>query len=720
MRLFLSLIVLVTSTLLSAQVVMPATTQADWQHIISLSKNTHSLKQEDVAKYPIHKVRNEWYVSLLGKMKNSPNWYSLTSQGAMRGSVIGKIATVKIPLQNIASVPLEEVFEYVELPAMVSPHLNKVRFATRTDSVHQGINLPQSYTGENVLIGITDWGFDYTHPMFYDTLLQHTRIVAAWDQFKQNGNSPAEYAYGVEYDTENELLNAQCDTANIYGFATHGSHVAGIAAGSGADTPYRGMAPSAGLLFATFLIDAASVIDAFHWMQSKAIALDRRLVINMSWGLYYMGTLDGNSLLSQVIDTLSDEGVVFVTSAGNNGSDGFHIKKEFNQDTITTRVRFDDYSNPNLWGQSITMWGEPNQSFATKIGIYSNGNSLLTETPYYHTNLALPYSVDTLITPGNDSIFYNVITDASHPLNQRPHMRFRVKCTNPNLRVCLTACADQGIVHFWNVVELTTGVGNWGMPFTGYGMHATIGDSNYSISEPACAAGTIAVAAYSAEYLSGNTLLGGQLASFTSTGPLITEVMKPDIAAPGVSVTSSVSSFTDNAYASVHSITFDGHEYDFAKFSGTSMSSPCVAGIVALILEASPNLTPQEIKTIIQQTARLDNYTGTISSPGHVRWGYGKINAYKAIKMIVPNTGIDTNHSQASPRISPNPTNNYFDIAINESEAIRSLRAIASDGSSYHLPLNSSRIDCSSLACGLYILEITTEKRTYCERLIIQ
>ena len=36
----------------------------------------------------------------------------------------------------------------------------------RVDSVRMAINLPQEYTGQGVIIGITDWGFDYTHPVF--------------------------------------------------------------------------------------------------------------------------------------------------------------------------------------------------------------------------------------------------------------------------------------------------------------------------------------------------------------------------------------------------------------------------------------------------------------------------------------------------------------------------------------------------------------------------
>ena len=57
----------------------------------------------------------------------------------------------------------------------------------RLDSVRWAVNLPQEFTGEGVIIGITDWGFDYTHPVFYDTNMVHYRVLRAWDQFKTSG-----------------------------------------------------------------------------------------------------------------------------------------------------------------------------------------------------------------------------------------------------------------------------------------------------------------------------------------------------------------------------------------------------------------------------------------------------------------------------------------------------------------------------------------------------
>src|SRR5690606_35173389 len=127
-------------------------------------------------------------------------------------------------------------------------------------------------------------------------------------------------------------------------------------------------------------------------------------------------------------------------------------------------------------------------------------------------------------------------------------------------------------------------------------------------------------------------------------------------------------------------INFNGHDYDFARFSGTSMSSPCVAGIVALMLQANPALTPQQVKEILQNTVRLDSYTGTITAPGHVRWGYGKVNAYQAVKTVAPTVGVTDFKLLSNMNLNPNPANDYFTLNINTTDKIQRVRAIGIDG----------------------------------------
>ena len=71
-------------------------------------------------------------------------------------------------------------------------------------------------------------------------------------------------------------------------------------------------------------------------------------------------------------------------------------------------------------------------------------------------------------------------------------------------------------------------------------------------------------------------------------------------------------------------------------FGLTSAAAPQVSGIAALMLSINPNLTANDIETIIQNTAeKVGDYDYNWNSlyPGHSReLGYGRVNAYKAVK----------------------------------------------------------------------------------------
>ncbi|WP_413163217.1 S8 family serine peptidase [Capilliphycus salinus ALCB114379] len=79
-------------------------------------------------------------------------------------------------------------------------------------------------------------------------------------------------------------------------------------------------------------------------------------------------------------------------------------------------------------------------------------------------------------------------------------------------------------------------------------------------------------------------------------------------------------------------------------FGGTSSATPVVAGVAGLILSANPDLTAREVRRILEQTAdkivdpdpdpQLGVRMGTYDRNGYSQWfGYGKVNAYKAVKM---------------------------------------------------------------------------------------
>lgn len=720
-----ALLPLLFASALSAQVKMPATTRVGLDELAKKARvltDPAALTAATQGYYPTALVHGRCMVGFLGQADGP-----LTAEGVEDGTVMigahkGTVVSFRIDARHLDALEHLSGLRYAELAGKVAPTLDKLVKATHADSVQQGIWLPQTYTGRNVLIGITDWGFDYTNPMFYDTAMTQTRIRAAWDQFRQAGPGPSAYNYGTELTTIPELMAAQADTANVYSYALHGTHVAGICGGGGAGTIYRGVAFDAHYLMCTFLVDGAAVLDAFQWMQDIAQQDQKRLVINMSWGLYYMGTLDGHSLLSQAIDQFSQEGVVFANSAGNNGSENFHIKKDFAGDTLRTRIGIDDFTgNPNLWGESISMWGTPGQPFSAGLIVTDNANQPLFNSPWYSTATQQAY-LDTFVVLGTDTVFYNLSCDAAHPLNGRPDFRLRVRSTSAAIHAALKATAPGGRVHFWNVAELTNGVGNWGLPFTAAASGWTAGDHDYGIGEPAVTESLISVAAYNSEYWLGQSLQGGNICGFSSYGPTMDERMKPDITAPGGNVASSISSFTDNDYPTpVATVDFNSRTYPFARLSGTSMSSPAVAGIVALILEADPTLTPAEVKDLIKTTARTDSNTGTIPPGGSTRWGAGKINAYQAVVHALGVMDVPE-HAQAQLAVWPDPTTAEVNIVAPFTQGTVQLTVLDVTGrpvlkrTGPAAPLLT--LDARMLPSGLYLVQLEQDGRKAIARVV--
>lgn len=698
-------IITVFTSLSFGQVKISTEDHLDIQTIL-FETNQNTISNSMLSRYPIAKIKGEYFVSFLGKINLDFDKNKLIIEKYIIGNPIQSIVSIKVPICKLGDIYTLTGISHLALASKINHQLDKAVHDIHADSVQQGINLPQGFKGKNVYIGVTDWGFDYTHPVFYDTTMNQSRIIAAWDQFKTSGPNPNGFSYGTEYNGMSALLAAGSDTSNIYNYATHGTHVASIAGGNGAGTQYRGVAYDANFLFVTFLVDEGAVLDAWEWMYQRASADGKRLVINMSWGLYHFGTLDGNSLLSQAITAYSDLGVVFVNSAGNNGNVNFHLKKSFSNDVLKSKIDFYSYSaNANMWGQSIHAWGEPGHHFSNGIIVANSTNSTLIESPYYNTATVSNY-IDTFLVTGVDTIWYNITADSSHPLNNKPQMRLRVKCTNTSLKVILKSTADSGLVNYWNVTELTNDVGNWGMPFSYAGTGTTGGNAEHGISEPSCSDDVISVAAYAPSYTTpGGSNAGGAVASFSSHGPRYDGVMKPDVAAPGVAIGSAMSSFTDVAYTSVGSTTFNGNTYNFAKMSGTSMSSPVVTGVCALMLEANPYLTAYQVKEIIRNTAREDNFTGVIPIEGDPIWGMGKVNAYACVLEALALVGNNEIKLPKSWNLYPNPVQEEIHFTVVE-ELPKTCKIISSNGESVELNINQGTVNLKGIKPGSYTLQV--------------
>ncbi len=602
--------------------------------------------------------------------------------------------------------------------------LNKAVVDGRVDSVWAGYGLPSSYTGEGVIIGLTDWGFDYTHPVFYDSTMTRYRVLRAWDQFKTSGPAPAGYDYGTEYVGADQLLAALCDTANFYDYAYHGTHCASIAGGAGAGTQYKGVAPEAEFLFATIDINDNAVRDAWNWMYQVAQQEGKRLVISMSWGVYSLDNMDGTGVLAEEVRRLTDLGVVFVTSAGNNGDVNFHVKYDFNQSNDTMRTQFYfPASSSDLWGSALTMMNSANSPFQFAVEVMNGSYERLATSGFISTENS-GFTQDYLVVNG-DSIPFDYEIRATNEYNHAPSVQLRVK-KNTSYKFCLAVTAQSGTFHAWNVAEITKAYGNWGADFVAPAQHPDwiAGDNEYGISTPGNIDEIITIAAHRAQFVNNfDMTVGGEIADFSSSGPGFHDLVKPEISACGKTVVSAISSYTNTFSGNyTKTIEFNGRNYRFASLSGTSMSAPFVAGVVALVLQANPYLSTAQVKSILTNTAHEDSFT---EEAGVNRFGYGKVNAYQAVIEALRQTGVENHTSSAQSQYSlfPNPTNGSCYVTVkSSSESVRcqvfDLTGRLLESHSFTPGVNT--LNMNDLPSGCYLLRFQDGQSVVSKKLIKQ
>lgn len=722
MRHLHSLFALLTSATLSAQALLPSSTVADIasiQRFAAIQPDPQKLTDVMRGSFPAALINGRCMVGFLGKKDGGP--LPSDDEQVLIGGRIGDIVSFRLDAYHLERLRELPGLAYAELASVIQPTLDKVVRDIRADSVQQGINLPQSYTGRDVLIGVPDFGFEYAHPMFYDTAMTQTRILAAWDQYKQSGPMPTAYDYGTEYATSAEVIAADHDTIEDGAYDTHGTHTAGIVGGGGAGTNYRGIAFDAKYLFVSMHHDFAAGLDALLWLQQKATAEQKRLVVNISWGAV-MEVDDGHSLFSQALDLLSDQGVMLVVANGNFGGGHFHVQHTFAADTLRTRIGFSS-PDPTYVGQRVALWGEAGVPFSTSLTIRNSTNAVLAQLPWVHTDAALPF-MDTAVVLGSDTVFVHAVAEQAHPITDRPNVRLLIRRTNTSRRIDLNVAGGSGTVHAWNALWWNIGYGWFDQGFTASMPGYAAGDDEYAVGEPACANSVLSVGAYASEVqVGGGNWTGGEFALFSSLGPTIDDRLKPEITAPGVNVASSLNShYTLGGWPSAGTVDFQGHTYRFGRASGTSMAAPAVTGVAAMLLEAMPFATPAQIKQAIMDNARTDDHTGPIPPEGSIMWGMGKVNAYRAAVELLGVAGMH-DHEQSGPMIWPNPASDALNVLVEGGPSPVRYALLDMTGRAITEGRSTSAVwslDLSALPAGMYLLRMVGNEGTFLRSIVKQ
>ena len=556
----------------------------------------------------------------------------------------GDIVIANIPLRHLASLSLHPAIARIEARQGNTVSMDTTTVLMGGARAHLGDQLPQAFTGEGIVVGVEDIGFDLTHPNFYDRSLTRYRIKRLWD-FLSTDTVGSPLYVGADYTSE-EALKAYAHSRDAM-LISHGTHTLGSAAGSGYDTSYSGMAPGSDIcLVANAVGENAALIDSadiykftyatdalgFKYIFDYADAVGKPCVVSFSEGSA-MDFRGDDALYYEVLGKLTGPGHIMVASAGNEGQQVNHVRKPWDVKRATVAILsngaaayFSVKGKADNYTLRLRLPG-PEGGVAvrdlTVEGIYTLSDSLYTDTlevdgkPYFITANCYPSCFD------KSQNVIEVILETDK-------------------RLGLDYYTSVDLIAEGCEVELFRGVG-YLVP-----SDKSLGDNTYSIHSPASAPSVICVGAtsYRSEYVN---YLGeqrrydmgknGERGAYSSVGPTYDGRIKPDVMAPGTNIISSYSSYYLEAKpdavdiaSDVRHFEFDGRIYAWNANSGTSMSAPVVAGAIALWLQANPKLSPEDVLEVISATSH--HYDPSLTYPNSL-YGHGEIDAYAGLLHIL-------------------------------------------------------------------------------------
>ena len=367
--------------------------------------------------------------------------------------------------------------------------------------------------------------------------------------------------------------------------------------------------------------------NIFHYADS----IGEPCVINYSAGEY--GDITGkNTLYYEYLSSMLGPGKILVASVGNEGNRGYIMYKKADQESVgglMTRTTSDPFflcisSNKPLTFK-ITDKSKPEAE-----GSY-------TFTPEYETTTS-----DTIASLDSLCIDAFCYEDEYHSDKIGYNIGFyegKKKFSDRDYSITISGADAEARIHIQNgKIEGAELGGNTFFPgeMDGIiGVGATTWREKYTDIN-----GKQHTSIYGT---------GGKRASFSGCGPALSGNIKPDVVAPGVNIISA----HNRTYQELHPTSqeslvakssYNNHDYYWRACDGTSMSTPAVAGIVALWLQAKPDLTPKEIIDVIAHTAKHNDLS--LTYPNN-QYGYGEIDAYKGLLYILNLTnveGLSTQH----------------------------------------------------------------------------
>lgn len=665
------------------------------------------------------------------QMNDSLDDKTLAQYGCKKYAQVGDVAIVTMPLDNVDSLSKHPEVLRVEANDKARITMDTVPGITNLLPLYEQTASHLPYTGQGVIMGLMDVGFDLTHPTFYNNAtLSEYRIKAFWDQLApidDNDHLPV----GSEWTTTEDILSRQCATDGHE--LNHGTHTTGIAVGSGYNSPYRGVAWESDICLVanavtedTIFIDEpnyylyTTATDAlgFKYLFDYADSQHKPCVVSFSEG--YTPLLDNDDrLFNLFLSRLVGPGHILVASSGNECQEMTYFRKPLGvacagsftrvfRPTVEYRILAD--GNPVV--RLIAYQGKDVVDKELRLPMDSENwkDDLLIDTLFINEDTCAVSISRYQATFIEGKTVYQITLTANRSLNRLEHIAMVIEGTDCEAEVFGSSINSFGNYDTdvrWNAAE-----------------------KSHNILSPGCFDAVITVGSTSHRQsytnVKGDVMSdvldpeAGHVSWFSSVGPTMDGRTKPDVTAPGKNIISSLSSLYLEAHPNetsnhVQHFDLDGRTYVWGALTGTSMSTPVVAGIIALWLQANPTLTPDDIRGILQRTCQHPE--AQLSYPNNL-YGYGEIDAYKGLLDILGIDGIKelSHHQPRSVRVTAKDGLMHLQFDKKPSEPIL-LSIYATSGTLVHrqwlkptsqemtipLPVRSN---------GIYAVQLTSQDKT--------
>ncbi|MEU5154671.1 S8 family serine peptidase [Glycomyces sp. NPDC021274] len=421
------------------------------------------------------------------------------------------------------------------------PELAQAIETTRAADAHD-----RGITGDGVKVGIIDTGIDYTHPDLGGCFGDDCRVAYGTD------------FVGDEFDSDDPANAEPTPDDDPTDCGGHGTHVAGIV---GANGQVTGVAPDVEFgAYKVFGCNGSTSSEVI--MQALEAALEDGMdVVNLSLGQSFQWPGYPTAVAA---DKLVEEGVTVVASMGNDGEAGVYSG-----------------SAPSLGSDVIAVASTDNPKQRMDAAYVPDldrgiGYRSIDETPEPEPGSA----TDPLVWLGRACPEDASETDVAG----KAALIVRGTCTFKEKYARAVAEGATSVVIYNDRSGPFGGSGIEDGPVPALAVTDTDGADLHDLA----AIGKAPVLEFTGETVLVDLPRGDFASSFTAYGPAPDLSFKPDVTAPGGGIWSTVP-VADGSYASL---------------SGTSMSSPHVAGAAALLLDDDPRLEPRDVRTRLANAAK--------------------------------------------------------------------------------------------------------------------